>query len=324
MDPEAALRPLTVYSNSLTEERAAWLVEAAAEVGFDVQTLNMGGGDLTNRILSEVANPVADVVFGLNQVFFERLVAADVFEEFTPAWADLVTPDAGTERGLFWPIAQEATMLVYDTAAFPDGDGPTDWPDLWNDERFHGRHHLADHLGGANTQMALTGILYRYRDDSAELGVAPEGWAAIQAFFATVSRGVPGEDMFARFANEEVVAGPMWCAGLPPREATYGITAGAARPEIGVPMVFQSIGIINGTAHRETAHDFVDWFGSAEVQAAWSREFFTVPTNRDALPTANPDAVALTTSFGVQDIDWLFVTEHLDSWVEHIELQYAG
>ncbi|WP_245554853.1 hypothetical protein [Nesterenkonia alba] len=56
------------HSNAEGQQSADWLTEQAAEEGFDIEVVGIGGGDLTNRLIAEAGNPVADVVFGLNHV----------------------------------------------------------------------------------------------------------------------------------------------------------------------------------------------------------------------------------------------------------------
>ena len=78
----------------------------------------------------------------------------------------------------------------------------------------------------------------------------------------------------------------------------------------------------NHEKRQEKAQEFIDWFGSAETQAAWSNEFFTAPTNEAALADADQEAVEQTASFEGQDIDWETVAANLPDWIEKIELQY--
>lgn len=316
--------PLVIYSNSVSDGRGEWLTAEAKEAGFEIQYVDLGGADVMNRLVAEQANPVADVVFGLNQVFYEKLDAAGVLAESKPSWSDKVDSAAFGNGKTYWPVVREPIMLVHNTATLPEGDAPTDWPDLWTDPKFEGRYETSAALGGATVQMVITGILSRYRDDAGELGVSDEGWKAIEQYFAKSSRQVEGQDLYARMAAGEIDAGQMWLAGKATREEQYGVTSEAANPEVGVPMVAQSVAVVNGTKKADSAEAFIDWLGSAEVQAAWSNEFFTAPTNEDALASANADAVSQTDSFTAQDLDWTFVSENIDAWVEKITLEYLG
>lgn len=316
--------PIVIYSNSVSDGRGAWLTAEAQKAGFDIQYVDLGGADVMNRLIAEKANPVADVVFGLNQVYYEKLDAEGVLAESRPAWADMVDAETFGNGSTYWPIVREPIMLVYDTSVFSGATAPRDWPDLWTDSRFENRYETPAALGGATTQMVLAGILSRYRDDAGALGVSDEGWAAIGQYFSRGNRQVEGEDLYARMAAGVVAAGPMWLAGKATREEQYGVETAAASPQGGVPMVAQSIAIVEGTGKAATATAFLDWFGGADVQSAWSEAFFTVPTNADALAGANPQAVEETDAFAMQDIDWEFVAANIDAWIERIELEYLG
>ncbi|MCA1306919.1 extracellular solute-binding protein [Microbacterium esteraromaticum] len=321
--PAADAGAIVVYSNSVSDGRGEWLIEQAAEAGFEVEYVDAGGGAITERIIAESANPIADVVFGPNNVNFESMKAAGALEAYTPAWADKV--DAIDPDGTYHSIVEEPIMVVYNTAAFPNGAGaPTDWTDLFEDEQYHGRYETQTSLSGGTTQLVITSLLSRYRDDSGELGISDEGWAAIDAFFANGSPAVEGTDLYARMSAGDVDLGQMWLAGKASREVEYGIETEAIRPAGGVPIVNQGIGLVKGSDNNDQAQEFIDWFGSAEVQAAWSQEFFTAPTNADALANADQDAVEMTGSFTPQDIDWSFVSENLPAWIEEIELNHLG
>ncbi len=317
---------LVIYSNSVSEGRGDWLSKQAEEAGFALQFVDLGGGDVMNRLVAEKNNPVADVTFGLNNVYFEKLKAADVLEPYTPAWSgdvDAALGDATDKQ--FWPIVREPIMLVYNTAAYPGGAGaPTDWPDLWTKPEFKQKYETPTSLGGATTQMVLSGILSRYKDPNGELGISAEGWNAVEQYFANGSPAVKGTDLFARMKEGQVNAGQMWLAGKASREKEFGITTQAVNPAVGVPMVVQHVALVKGTKKSEQAQKFIDWFGSPEVQAAWSKQFFTAPTNAKAAATADADAIAQTDAFKRQDIDWPFVAEHIDQWVEKAELEYLG
>lgn len=315
--------PLIVYSNSVSDGRGEWLQARAADDDIALEFVDMGGGDIQNRLIAEAANPVADVVFGLNNIYFENLKSNDVLAAYTPSWADAVDPADG-DGEMFWPIVREPIMLVYNTAALNGDQAPQDWPDLWREDRFKDRYEVPTGMGGATSQLVVSGILSRHLDASGDLGVSAEGWSEIEQYFANGSPAVEATDLYARMANGEVDCGQMWLAGKAAREDEYGVDSKAVHPQVGVPMAVQHVALVNGTKRADEAQAFIDWFGSAEIQAEWSNEFFTAPTNGDALADADSEAVDITESFEAQEIDWSAVAENLDEWVEKIELQYIG
>lgn len=316
---------LIVYTNSNADGRAEWLTEQAAEAGFDIEVVGQGGGDTTNKILAEAGNPVADVVFGLNHMYFSQLVEADTVEPYEPAWADEVDPDLAdpSGEGNFWPLVQQGIVLAYNAEAYTPEEAPQDWTDLWNDERFHERYETVDGLGGATTQLIFAGILDRYQDPAGELGISEEGWEQIQGYFEHGNPSVPDTDLYLRMAEGEVDMGQMFTSGIPSREAEYGVDSEIMRPEIGIPFAVEQIAVVKGTDQAEDAQAFIDWFGSAETQAAWSAEFDSMPVNEGAIAEADPEIVEFHQGLVKQDIDWDFVAENIASWIEKVELEYV-
>lgn len=320
----AATDTLVVYSNSVSDRRGDWLAKEAEAAGFKLQFVDLGGGDIQNRLLAEKNNPIADVTFGLNNVFFEKLKAADVLEAYKPSWSGDVDAKLG-DGAQFWPIVREPIMLVYNKGAYPGGAGaPSDWTDLWTKPEFKGKYETPTGLGGATTQMVLSGILSRYADPAGEQGISADGWKAVEAYFANGSPAVKGEDLYARMKAGTVNAGQMWLAGKATREKQYEIKTTAVKPSVGVPFAVQHVALVKGTKKADQAKKFIDWFGGADLQAKWSNQFFTAPTNTKAADKANKDAVEATDAFTRQDIDWAFVAKNIDSWVERIQLQYMG
>ncbi|MBF0817539.1 extracellular solute-binding protein [Microbacterium paludicola] len=317
--------PLIVYTNSNADGRAEWLTAQAAEAGFEIQIVGQGGGDTTEKLIAEAGNPVADVVFGLNNMYFSQLIAADTIEPYTPSWSGEVDAALGdpSGEGYYWPLVQQGIVLAYNTAAYPTPeDAPQDWTDLWTDPAFQGRYESVPDLGGATSQLVFAGILTRYLDESGDLGVSDEGWEQVAAYFEHGNPAVPDTDLYARMAEGEVDMGQMWTSGLPSREEEYGIDSEVVRPEVGVPYAVEQVAIVKGTDQTEQAQEFIDWFGSAETQAAWSAEFDSMPVNEGAIAEADPEIVEFHENLPRQEIDWDVVAENLPAWVEKIELEY--
>lgn len=313
--------PLIVYTNSNSDGRGEWLQAEAEEAGFDVEIVGLGGADLTNRIIAEKNNPVGDVVFGLNNMFFEQLKAEEAIEAYTPAWSDEVPADAGDPAdGAFWPLVEQAIVMVYDENTITDA--PTSLDALWTDAAYAGRYEVNTALGQATPQLVLLGILTPYLDEEGELGVSDEGWEQVAQYFANGSPAVEGTDLYARITRGEVDFGILPSSGIAARDAEYGTSTGIIVPEDGVPYVTEQIGVINGSAKAEQAQEFIDWFGSAEVQGAFAAEFNAMPVNESAVAQANPEVVELMESLPRQEIDFGFAREMLPQWIEKVELEY--
>jgi len=318
---EDGLRTVVLYSNAISGGRGDWIIEQAREAGFDVQTVDAGGVEIANRILGEQNNPMADVVFGLNQMLWHELIEAGALQPYTPEWAGQVDADLHNSDAYFHAVALVGNFIAYDVNQIDEADAPTDWLDVWGNPDFHGRYALPNALGGSTIQMHLAGILTRFLDEEGTLGISDEGWAHIEAKF---SNGVPtDDDLFSEWVNpaNDVAMSQIWHMGVAPREADFDVEAGLVVPEIGIPFSVEGVAVINGASNEEAAQDFIDWFGSAEVMNAFALEFDYLPANPNALDGL-PEFTIWVSEVQSQDINWEVVAANMPSWIEHIYLNY--
>ncbi|MFD3446443.1 extracellular solute-binding protein [Microbacteriaceae bacterium 4G12] len=321
-EPADAEGTLVVYTNSNGDGRGEWVTEQAAEAGFDIEIVGLGGADLANRVVAEKNNPVGDVVFGLNNMYFETLKAEEAIAPYTPAWSGEVDEQAGdAEDGAYWPLVEQAIVTVYDSA---NGslDVPDDVTELWTDDSYSGRYEVNTALGQATPQLVLAGLLADHTDEGEDLGVTDEGWEQVEAYFANGTPAEEGTDLYARFARDEVDFGTIPSSGITSRDAEYGTTTGILVPENGVPYVTEQIAVIEGSKRQEQAQEFIDWFGSADVQGAFAAEFSAYPVNEAAREQALPEVIERMESLPKQEIDWSLTREHIGEWVEKTELEY--
>lgn len=316
-------KSLVVYSNSLSEGRAEWLTEKAAEAGFELEVVQAGGGELTNRIVSEKNNPLADVVFGLNQMNFETFKENDILVPFEPKWTNELPEDSRNKDNFYQPLVEQRIIMLYNKDEYTEETAPKDWTDLIEKEEFKGKYNVPTNLGGATNQSVLNGILMRYAVENGDLGVSEEGWKAIKTFFDNGYKTPEGEDANANLASGKVPISFTYSSGLAGIEEEFGFEAGIVSPEIGVPTLVEQIGIVNKGKDQDTtvAEEFVNWFGSAEIQGAWAEQFNTLPVNEKALEKASEKNKSIYENTTIQDIDYNFISEHIENWVEKIELE---
>lgn len=315
--------PLVVYTNSASDGRGDWLKEKAKAKGFDLQIVEGGGGDIANRLIAEKNKPVADIIYGLSTVNYVEFKSQNMLEQYKPAWASEVPEGLSDKDDYYHGIVKQAILLIYNSKLYNDSTAPKDWPDLWNNPQFHNKYDApgTNDLGGATIRAVLAGILVRYQDPNGEYGISQQGWDAVKNFLKYGFYKAEGEDFYANLASGKSPLGPMFSSGIASREKQYNVKAGIVRPSIGVPFIVEQVAIIKGTKNLDTAKAFVDWFGSAEVQSEWSKQFSTMPANSKALETASQDIKDLDASVKQQPIDWTFVNKNINNWVEKIQLE---
>ena len=148
-----------------------------------------------------------------------------------------------------------------------------------------------------------------------EMGISEEGLGRVREYFSE-QPGRPRRRRHQRIVDGEIDYAQQASSGIPGKEEAFGFEVGVVEPEVGVPFVVEQVGIVKGTDQLEDSQDFIDWFGSAEVQAEWSGEFDSMPVNQGAIDQADPSIVEFHEGLARQDIDWEFVTENLGGWVE--------
>jgi iron(III) transport system substrate-binding protein len=316
--------PLVIYTNSGGDQRAPWLVEKSKSAGFDIQLMNMGGGDLINRVIAEKNNPVADIVFGPNAVDFSKLVNAGLLYKFEPVWLNKIDPTLADPGGLFYAIGIVPLIMFYNTKVYTSSTAAKDWTDLATNAVYKDKYCLLG-LGGGTARMIIASILVEYADPRGVYGISDQGWNVMKQFIQNGHLEQSGEDWFGMItAGDQYGIGELWLPGLLMRKTELNVPyMDFVVPAKGVPYVWEGVGIIKNGKNEARAKQWVDWMGSTEVQSEWSSRFGHIPTNRDTHSTFTPELREAMARCHPQNIDWSLVTENLDKWMEKIQLEFV-
>lgn len=309
---------LIVYTNSGSDGRDAWLVEKAAEAGFKVQVLGMGASDLTNRLIAEKNNAIADVVFGQNNIEYEKLKAEDVLKTWKPNWTDGVDQGLIDPEGYYYPVSITPLLLIYNRDM---QNPPSDWTDLVKPE-YEGLYQIHG-LSGGTGKTVFASILSRYADPSGELGISSEGWEIAKDYLGNAHLIAEGEDSIGAIIDGSLPMDMHWASGVLTEQKARDYKFGVMTPEVGEPYVVESVAIVKTTRHPELAEEFLNWLGSSDVQLAWSNDWGTIPAQKDALENVSDDIKELMSVLQPQELDWGFIAENIDAWVEKAELEFV-
>lgn len=313
---------VVIYSNALSNGRDAFLKEEAKKAGFEVEFVQAGGGEIADRLIAEKNNPIADVVFGPNELEFLRLEEEAVLDTFKPSWVDKLDKSyIVNKEDLYYPLVKQATLMVYNTAKYDENTVPKDWTDLYEKEEFRGKYEYNTNIKSSTMKKVISGILTRYKDENGEFGISQKGWEAISLYFNYGVKSVKGEDLYSHIATGKVEFGPIHQSGVKPRNEQYQIETKAIASSVGVPISTEQIAIVKGSKNPEKAKEFINWFGDTEMQVKWSEKFSSVPVNLEAYEKISQDVKDFEKTFTKQDLDWKFIKENIDSWIEKIELE---
>ena len=294
---------IRIYSNSNSSERTTWLIKAAKEAGFDISIDDnsvISGDSAAVQAANE--NKDADIIFGLNEVRWSQLINGQyenlTIMDWTPSWADKVGEYKfdGKAYGL---VIQNILMLYRTDAKGTNGEALhfAHWADIVNCGYTWYRQGK---VGGTTNMNINNAMLYAFTDPTSPAGgISVEGWKTLWAYCAG------GNYTGDKYGLDPLIRGDVQVSTFYSSSLYGNIDAaqgtvddplvGTLNPENwaladiddGTYYIAEYIGVVDNPkrseADTETVKAFAEWFGSAEVQIAWSEEFDSYPCNTDAV-----------------------------------------
>lgn len=314
-------KSLIVYTNSGSHGRAEYLTELAKKNGFDINIVFGGGTDIANRLLAEKNNPIADVIFGLNPIEFEKLKEENVLVKFKPNWADSIPSGLSDKENYYNAVTVTPLVAIYNPNIIKGEDIPKDWTDLAIKDKYTGKYNLFG-LDGGTSKTILASIVSRYKDTNGTLNISQEGWDITKKYVQNGYVQKSEEDWFGNLISGKRPITMIWGSGISEREKANNFNVGVMTPKIGVPYVVEQLAIVNGSKKLDMSKKFINWLGSPEIQTQWAKEYGTAPAHPKALENSPEDVKNLVNKLKIQELDWTFITKNIDSWVEKVELEY--
>ncbi|MCR4675720.1 MAG: ABC transporter substrate-binding protein [Sphaerochaetaceae bacterium] len=330
---------IRIYSNSNSTERTTWLIAEAKKAGFNISIDDntvISGDDKAVQAANEKKD--GDVIFGLNETRWSQLVYGTYENikllEYVPSWA----ADVGAFKfdGKAYGLVIQNVLMLYRTDElgtngkelhFKHWSDITDCGYVW---------YRQNKVGGTTNTNINNAILYPYTDPSSPAGgISVEGWKKLWDYCA--NGNCTGDKYgFDPLNKGQVAVSTFYSSAL------YGkldsAADGSKTPltadnwklvdiEDGTYYITEYIGIVDkeGRTAAQTAQvkAFVEWFGSAEVQAAWAIEFDSAPCSTKAsaivYPDGTPDIYKIK-NFGLNtvpgtDMNYAsYVSAHLTEW----------
>ena len=292
---------IRIYSNS--SERTTWLIKAAKEAGFtiSIDDNSVISGD-TKAVQAANENKDADLIFGLNEVRWSQLINGQyenlTIMDWTPSWADKVG-DYKYDGKAYGLVIQNILMLYRTDEFGTSGEALhfAHWADIVNCGY---KWYRQGKVGGTTNANINNAMLYSFTDPASPAGgISIEGWKTLWAYcaggnYTGDSYGldplIRGDVQVSTFYSSSLYGNIDAAA-----ETNEHPLVGTLNPENwalvdiddGTYYIAEYIGIVDNPnrseAQTETVKAFAEWFGSAEVQIAWSEEFDSYPCNTDAV-----------------------------------------
>ena len=295
---------IRIYSNSNSSERTTWLIDAAKEAGFTIKIDDNSviSGD-AQAVQAANENKDADIIFGLNEVRWGQLLNG-VYEnvkimDWTPSWADKVG-DYKFDGKAYGLVIQNILMLYRTDEKGTNGEKLhfAHWADLVDCGYTWYRQNKVTGTTNMNINNAM---LYAFTDPTSPAGgISVEGWKTLWKYCAN------GDCTGDKYGLDPLMRGDVQVSTYYSSSLYGNITIGGASGSFENPLrgtltpenwalveiddgtyyIAEYIGIVDKEGRTEEQTEivkaFADWFGSAEVQAAWGDEFDSYPCNEDA------------------------------------------
>ena len=336
---------IRIYSNSNSTERTTWLINAAKDAGFSISIDDNSviSGD-TAAIQAANENKDGDILFGLNETRWSQIVNGEYENlsviDWTPSWSGEVGEYAypGKAYGL---VIQNVLMLYRNDELGTNGQELhfKHWSDLVDCGYTWYRQNK---VGGTTNANINSAMLYSFIDPSSPAGgVSVDGWKMLWKYCEEGKSG--GDDYkygFDPLNKGEVQVSTFYSSSLYGKidaaaESSDKPLLGTMQPENwalvdiddGTYYIAEYIGILDKADRTEEQTEavkaFAEWFGSADVQAAWGEEFDSYPCNQAAAAILYPDGIpeiytlknfALSKVEGTDMTYAEYVAEHSGEW----------
>lgn len=305
---------IRIYSNSNSTERTTWLINEAKKQGFNISIDDdtvISGDNAAVQAANE--NKDGDLIFGLNETRWGQLVNNQYENvkilDWKPSWADTVGAYKYDNKA-YGLVIQNILMLYRNDDFGTKGEEIhlDHWADMVDYAKEHGyTWYRQNKVGGTTNSNINNSILYAYVDPNSPAGgISVDGWKKLWEYCQDGWFSADDKLGFDPLNRGDVQISTMYSSALYGKidaaaDGSKNPLVGTMEPENwnlvdikdGTYYIAEYIGLIDkpGRTEEETeiVKAFADWFGSAEVQVAWSEEFDSYPCNADAVKELYPD-----------------------------------
>jgi thiamine transport system substrate-binding protein len=251
--------------------------------GIEVEIIGPGdAGTMVNQAILSADNPIADVLFGIDDTFLSRAIDEGIFQPYESANIDTVLEDLRHEDDLVTPIDFGDVCFNYDKAWFEENDVevPDDLNDLTDPE--YARNITVEHPATSSPGLAfLLATIDAFGEDGwldwwqqmkdGGINIANDWDTAYYSDFTRYGGDSPIVMSYASSPPAEVIF-----ADDPPETAPTGVI------ESGCYRQVEFAGILDGTDYPESAGELIDFMLSVEFQEQIPLTWFVFPANQDA------------------------------------------
>jgi iron(III) transport system substrate-binding protein len=278
------------------------------ETGVTVEFINLKG-ELSERVRAEKENPQSDVMFGGSSAVFMELQAEDLFEAYAPSWADHVDPLFKDADNFWFGTIQTPVMMAYNSDVLTVEEAPTDWADL-TDDKYKDQIVVRNALS-SSARATMSCLIQQYE----AAGDIDSAWDYLKAVDGNTKQYFgSGSLMMQAVGRQEAAITYAPLNSIIDNKVNNSIPLEVVNAASGSPIITDGIALINNAPHPNAAKAFIDFAGSADIQALLANEFNRMPTNEEAF--ADSPSWMSEIEITAMDVDWADLALKQSEWMQ--------
>ena len=254
-----------------------------AETGITVEVIAAGdAGALVNQAILTKDNPLADVLFGVDDTFLSRALDNEIFSRHKASGINDVLPELVDRQNRVTPIDFGDVCINFDKGWFASTQlqVPTNLSDLR--ANLYASHLTVEHPATSSPGLAfMLSTIDIFGED---------GWLDWWADMKTGGVNVTADwdaayySDFVRYGGESSMV--VSYASSPPAEVIFATEPTDVAPtgviEAGCYRQVEYAGVLHGTAYPDAAGQLIDYMLSLEFQELIPLTWFVFPANENA------------------------------------------
>lgn len=307
-ETQAALEDKLVIYSTHSEELLEFVANAFTEkTKVEVEFINLKG-ELADRIRAEKENPQADIMYGGASSLFIEMTEEGIFEPTAPSWNEEMDPMFKDAKGSWYGTIKTPVMIFYNKEMLTKEQAPKDWYDLAKEE--FKDQVVSRNSASSSIRATIMSLIYNSDKD----GKIDEAWNFLKTLDSNMKNYYDSETMlFQAIGKKEAAISFAVQSSIIDNINKNNMPLEIVDAQSGSIIITDGIAAIKNSPHPNAAKAFVEFAGSAEMQAKIANEFNRIPTLKSALANC-PEWMQ--TDYKAMNTDWAAVSEKQSEWLQ--------
>ncbi len=303
---------LVIYSTHADELLQFVADEFKKQTGVEVEYINLKG-ELADRVRAEKENPQADIMFGGASSLFMEMAEEGIFDLVETSWANDLNPMFKDANGRWYGTIQTPVMMFYNTEMLTEEEAPKDWTDL-ADSKYKDLIVSRDTVS-SSIRSTLMSLVYQYEKD----GKIDEAWNYLKALDSNMKGYYSSQTLqFQAVGRKEAAISFAVQSAIIDGIEKNNMPLKIIDAKSGSPVITDGVAAIKNAPHPNAAKEFVEFVGSADIQAKIANEFNRIPTLKSAIEKS-PEWMK--EEYKAMDVDWSVISKNQDAWLQKFDTE---